>query len=546
MQMFNFTCENKGDRTYLTYNLDDMTSLDTMTLGMMTNNEIKGLLHLDFSQINGQGICRYNISSKMNLKQIFSAPISRAHLLGVFQGICDTLLSLDEFMISSDSILLDTEYIYVNIADFETGVVCLPLLTKVNPTDNMGLFFKDILFSVQLESYENSECVGRMINYINTTNLFSVSEFRDLIVSLTGNSPLGQVNRNMSAPSVSGMPSQMGAVPVSTVSSAPVIGNSPMANSIPTAAPVAPVAPSAPMVPPVAPSAPVVPQPVKKVTKVATPNANSSEIEALKAQLQTIPEEDDISMFYLLQHYNSENNEKYKRAKEIKEKNAEINKRIKELEMGMGGVPSGKSKKDKKSKAPKQAAAPSVNVGYVVPGQDKIQSNPMPGMSAIPPMAPQPSPVSPVAPVAPAMPSPIPMTSAPTPSVGVSGGNFGETTVLGGANTYGETTVLSGELAAPSVPYLFRVTNNEKVYINKNIFKIGKDSSSCDYAIPNGAVSRSHATIFKKDNFYFLLDAGSTNHTYVNDAMIPNNQEVRLNDGDKVKFANEEFKFMIG
>ena len=46
----------------------------------------------------------------------------------------------------------------------------------------------------------------------------------------------------------------------------------------------------------------------------------------------------------------------------------------------------------------------------------------------------------------------------------------------------------------------------------------------------------------------FLLCAvvGSTNHTYLNDGMIPSNQEVRLNDGDKVKFANEEYKFMIG
>lgn len=539
MQILNFTCENKGDRTYLTYMLDNISSLDTMTLGMMTNNEIKGLLHLDFSQINGQGICRFNISSKISMKQILSSPVNRNTLLGIFQGICDTLLSLDEFMISTDSIVLNTDYIYVSISDYDAGVVCLPILSKVNPVDNMGMFFKDILFSVQLESYENSDCVGRMINYINSNSVFSISEFRDLIVALKGNAPMGQVSRNISASVSSNVVNHQTSVSPVTPS-VPVVTPTSPSVSVPTSIPTHNSVPTTPSVSTV----PVVPiqQPVKTVTKVAS--SNNSEIEALRAQLRTIPEEDDISLFYLLQHYNSENNEKYKKAKEIKEKNAEINKKIKELEMGMPGVSSEKGKKEKKSKPAKANNKPSnMNVGYVIPGQDKIQSNPV-SVPSMPSM-PQTSVPKATTPVAPVVQTPIPMNVSTPPTMSV--GNFGETTVLGGANTYGETTVLSAsEVAAPSVPYLFRLSNNEKIYINKNIFKIGKDSSSCDYAIPNGAVSRSHATIYKKDNSFYLLDVGSTNHTYLNESMISPNQDVRLNDGDKVKFANEEYKFMIG
>ena len=123
--------------------------------------------------------------------------------------------------------------------------------------------------------------------------------------------------------------------------------------------------------------------------------------------------------------------------------------------------------------------------------------------------------------------------------------NFGETTVLG-AGGIGETTVLSAAPAVQVSPQLIRAKNNEKINLNKPVFRIGKEKSYVDYFIgDNSAISRSHANIISRDGEYFVVDTNSTNHTYVDGQMIQSNVETKITHGMKIKFANEEFEFKL-
>jgi len=126
--------------------------------------------------------------------------------------------------------------------------------------------------------------------------------------------------------------------------------------------------------------------------------------------------------------------------------------------------------------------------------------------------------------------------------------NFGETTVLNAA-TYGETTVLNAGVIQQEVklqPYLIRAKNNERIALNKPVFRIGKEKSYVDYFISdNTAISRSHANVISRDDEYFVVDTNSTNHTYVNGMMIQSNVETKIVDGAKIRLANEEFEFKL-
>ena len=123
--------------------------------------------------------------------------------------------------------------------------------------------------------------------------------------------------------------------------------------------------------------------------------------------------------------------------------------------------------------------------------------------------------------------------------------NFGETTVLGGGRM-GETTVLNGGMQQTINPHLIRTKNNEKILLNKPVFRIGKEKSYVDYFIgDNTAVSRSHANIITRENTYFIVDTNSTNHTFVNGKMIQSNIETEIHDGDKIRLGNEDFEFRL-
>ena len=125
--------------------------------------------------------------------------------------------------------------------------------------------------------------------------------------------------------------------------------------------------------------------------------------------------------------------------------------------------------------------------------------------------------------------------------------DFGETTVLGGG-AIGETTVLTAAQnpAKAITPYLIRTKNNEKISLNKPVFRVGKERSYVDYFIgDNTAISRSHANIITRDGEYFVVDTNSTNHTFVNGVMIQSNVETPIAHGDKIRMANEDFEFRL-
>ncbi len=69
---------------------------------------------------------------------------------------------------------------------------------------------------------------------------------------------------------------------------------------------------------------------------------------------------------------------------------------------------------------------------------------------------------------------------------------------------------------------------------------IGRDRKT-DYRVQTTQVSRMHAKIYNTSEGVFLEDLNSTNGTFVNAKRIPALTEYKLNKGDIVGFANEEF-----
>lgn len=93
---------------------------------------------------------------------------------------------------------------------------------------------------------------------------------------------------------------------------------------------------------------------------------------------------------------------------------------------------------------------------------------------------------------------------------------------------------------------LLRKSNGQAVKINKPEYLIGKNPNQADLFISdNKAVSRKHAGIVWKNNEYYVCDLGSVNGTYVKDKKIPEGILVKLNDGDSLRLADEEFIIQI-
>lgn len=578
MQKFSF--ENQGSNTYLTYQLSEEETLDTLSLGMLTNNRIPGLASTFFTQRDDQRFIKYNVSSKVPAEDVFSRAVSKRRLIGVFKGVCKAVDSAEDYMIDEQMLQIDMRYIFVDVSTYDTVLICIPTLSaqEANTTDVYS-FFRQIMFSTEFDVHEDNAYIAKILNFLNNKEQFSIAKFLNLLEGLESDNEQKQVKSN----TVSSNEFASGANFANQ--NFPAQDQTQYGEAMPTAHPQQMNTPvqgvGAQGMQPnfnqaAAPhhQAKPLPQGQANQASFAVPGggvmSSSGEVKAHnknKKQEKSLADEiidpeDEITFMYLMQHYNKENAAKYKHQQAIKKAKKQ---REKEL--------SGKGTKNKK-KGTKQKSAPA---DYTVPGAPNLtgmQANPKanmyPNMPNNPMQAqaqvgmnnnqvnptPYPNPHSQnqavmygsyqtpanmQAPVNPEPNSEMPNQIQENYDE-VSG--FGETTVL---NAAGETTVLGADNVdggQARQPFLIRVKTKERIKVDKDVFRIGKERSFVDYFIAdNPSISRSHANIVSREGKHFLVDTNSTNHCYIDSRRIQSNEEVEIKDGNLIRLSDEEFEF---
>lgn len=559
-----FTYENQGNNTYLVYKIGASDNVDTMSLGMITNNKIDGIVPTLFTQSDTDRFIKYNISAKVSAKEFLSGVVNKKRLLGVFISVLKAIKSTEEYMIDARSLLIDLEHIYVDVSKCDAMLVCLPLVRQ-NESVNIPMFFKQIMFSTQFDQNENCDYVAQIINYLNSTPVFSVDAFEKLLMDIDADNlniaaskaVVGQQKPvQPQSQSQSQQPKPMQPA-MNQLKNAQVQTNMPSQGKMQSQRETQ--------------SANNVVQPNQ--VNFAVPNMNPQNQNRINNNVQMgtnisgtyveTTSEKQMSMFGLLTHYSKENKQIYERQKAQR-------KAQKEAEKNGVAMPGQNVKASNASFAipgqppqqrPQPAQAQPQNVmpqqpqqQFAQPQRQFTQSNQPQSQFA----QPQPMPQAQQKPVQQVQPQPVQNQNTNTGMTGnpsvppqilenmTKAGNFGETTVLGVGSEAGETTVLGASQAQIIKPYLLRIKNNERIELNKPVFRIGKERSYVDYFVSdNTAVSRSHANIINKDNEFYIVDTNSTNHTYVNGSMIQSNVETKIEHGTKIRLANEDFEFFI-
>ena len=527
--------ENQGTTTYLVYKIKENDQIDTMTLGMLTNNRIPGLVPTTFTQMDKDKYIKFNVSAKVSASQFLSGTVKRKQLLGMFRGITEAMAAAEDYMLDRNDILLNADYIFADVSTCESLLICLPVKSSNggSPLAEMAEkkeepveFFRNIMFTTRFDQTEDCGYVAGIMNYLNTTSVPDMREMKQMLEGLdrqTIGTPLTPVQ------------GQMMAQPGGQSYSQPMQDMAAVGNVVPMPAG----------------------KPVQNPTGTVSPKkAKSTAKKAEKSNQEKQPENPadnapEMTFMYLMQHYSKENKAIYDAQKEAKKqknnKKSQANANVGFVVPGMDGT----------AVPPVQPTAPQSKpqVQAVPPQQSKVQKSvaspvqpvvqPQPAVMQVPPMQTQPQPTAMQVPPMQTQPQqPVIQASPMQPQQPV----MSETTVLV-SPMIGETTVLvNGQLPGQNqmIPFLIRRKGNEKISLNKPVFRIGKERSYADYFIgDNTAISRSHANIVSRDGEYYLVDTNSTNHTFLNGQMIQSNVETKLAHGDTIRLANEDFEFKL-
>jgi len=559
----NFTYETQGAITYLVCELAPTDQVDSLTLGMLTNNHIAGLAPVLYTEMNGQRYLKYNISAKVSADQFFTGTMNKQRALTAFQNILSAICSADDYMIDQNCFSVASEHIFLNVSSCEAALLCIPVTSDKDINPEVAAFFKKIMFSTQFDNSEDATYITQLITYINSGASFTVYGLKDLVTKLQSG-----VSTGVQMPPVQQAPAMQQPVNIPPVQQAPAAAapassfdstitmdempammaqkqaqqaQAPAQNPqvhIPATPPVRPAQPQVqPQTMPPAGARPInngapaqnnkVPQgtvkpqtppvmqkpPVQNGPGFAIPGQipggaakpQTPPAPAQKPQKKEEPAgEKKMTLFGLLSHYNKENAELYKKQKEDEKAKKAANA----------------AKPAQKPAQPPVTAVPGGIPGQQVPAQRPPMGTPAQQQFTQPQVQSQ-------------------VQAVPVQN------SFNETTVLSPAMMGGETTVLNVNPMMPD-PCLTRVKTGERISINKPVFRIGKEKSYVDYFIAdNTAISRSHANIHTENGEYFIEDTNSTNHTYLNGKLINSNVKTKLTNGDKVRLANEDFTFSV-
>ncbi len=561
-----FTRETQGGNTYLVYQIQAADQLDTLSLGMIVNNKINGIAPTIYNQLDDQKFLKYNISSKVSLRQFFTGTVNRSRLLSVFSSLLDGILMAEDYMIDISTLLLQRDYIFVDVSTMEAELICVPILDRQEKTADVRSFFKDIMFCTQFDVKENGDYFAKIVGYLNSNGQFSLVDFRQLVVGLM--EEIITPSQPMETKFLNKLPVEVLHAKEGKVSKPipPIRENMPGASK----------AGSAPKPPaqwknmekmgdiPKPPALESNQGMVKKKDGFGSkPDQENMWMQPAQGEAGNMPDPVSHNMGNIPFQENMKMNQKQENTAE---------EAVGFAVPGTGDafpVPGGKSKKKEKhgkEKSAKEAHKSHFSffgkkksgsevemqeAGYPIPAiggmqdmqQNMWQQNKNPKILQNPPMM--------------QMPDEGQVKKGQNLNQGGMGnamgnpypwgdfGQIGETTVL--KSQAGETTVLSqGNPGAGMLPYLTRVRSREQIVIDKPLFRIGKERNYVDYFISdNPAISRSHANIMRREDGYYIEDTNSTNHTYVNEQMIMSGTAVKLEPNTRIRLGNEEFVFHV-
>lgn len=526
----NFSYENQGTNTYLKFVFPENVTPDRLALGMISNNNIDGFLASIYGCADGVSFIKYNISAKVSVKQFFTGTVNKKKVIGVLKGILTAFISAEDYMINTNYIILNLDYIFVNVSTCQTEVICVPFSNIINENNNLKDFFRNIVFTLNYDQTENCDYIAKLINFLNSSASFSIKGFKEVLDNIDGEKSAVTNTETIKTPAVVVQKESVQSAPVMPRATASYQGvANPSANmggnlqtSVQNPKPSNITPPAQGVNVPQKQPAMATPQSSFAVPGKVPPKSTNE-----ASQLTAESSEKQMSMFYLLQHYNKENAAIYKAQKEARK-----NGKQQKAQQPQSQPPIQYTQVQQPNPS-YQVPAQAPNIGCGVPAKVPVTQTANNSASSNVPMQ-------------------KPMNNFATiqQSSNIPQPNFGDTTVLSGDNVIGDTTVLGNDMQTTyqhiKSAYLVREKNSERIKITKDVFYIGKEKSFVDYFIgDNPAISRSHANIICRNGEYFIVDTNSTNHTFLDGQMLTSNVEARLESGCEITLANEKFKFEI-
>ena len=546
--MIQFTVVQKGSAQYLVYDLQGTNrAIDDISVMMINSNQKKNgsIAKISFDELNGEKQrILFEITGMVTLTEYLRRKETQESFRQLILSIVSAIDGLSEYMIDTDQVLLNTDYVFINYVTRQVTFICLPFTDKSDlPTTDLYGFFRQVFTisvpTVELHAGEVSYS-NMVMNAMGNPAGFSLDNIRKVLEP--DQMPHQQAPQSVQVMTQSAFEQGSAASAAGDVAFEPGVA---------------------------------FPQPSAPKESKGGKKEKGKKKEKADAAVQPVPMPDDAD---------KEDKGLFgKLKKKFKKKDAED-----EVSGGLSDLASGKPKQ------PVQAPVQQPPVPQQVPVQQPVQPPVQPQAPAVSPipqnanvapnhtiLIPSGSPVQPLSPQGIAAMSarmdqaqqnlfsaPAPNAIPQTPDMNnVLGGGMSGLPSVGLPPVQApapvqlppEVLAVPADEADPKTvvmfpdddktvlmhkSYLIRKRDGSKFTLEQPLIRVGRNRPDVEINLRgNNHVGHMHASLLMVGGSYAVVDHESVNHTYLNHQQLEPQKQYPLKNGDVLAFADEEFEF---
>lgn len=496
---------SQGSTTYLVLKLDAADRLDSLAMGMMTNNEIFGLLSVSPRRIDQEEYLYYSISSLTPLAAGYGALSSDKRLLVFLRSLCRLAAECQDYLLDPSGLLLDPQYVYIQLS---TGEIRVPYLPLEGETGGLTpyQFVRDLAAKLGASFPADSRVMPVLYRLVLAEGQFSLPALDEQLAQLQ---TAGAVQTDRRSGAEHAASAHEPPAPPAPLAEEPHPRRQQPAPppAVPSPAPGADMGPAGPEEPAPGPA----PQPAGGKDTLIRKLFGSGAGKPAPAP-----------------------------------KPGKVRQEGKKPAAGFGFAVPGAAPAPKGSEdsAPAPEAPPAAPRKGPVWSKPAKQKTPVQPKTPVPPQPPAP-PKAPMQPQAPVQPRPA---SAPPQGQG------GYTFILDGTDSgapLATSSMLGGDVpreGAPAPLWLVRRANGQRVQVTHSNFHIGRGQDLVDFSIVTTTqyVGIDHGYILIQDGAYFYVDNNSRNHSWLNGRQLEGSRPYPLHTGDTLRLADEYFDVVSG
>lgn len=593
MRTFNFRARNIGEEKYLSYTMGEDCELDEDVLDYCQDNAPEELIEIIYEEDDDYDYLTYPVTGKVSLETYIQQEHDCESVLLILRNVAQEMISLKEQAIPLSYVLLNRGFIYVDAEKKTVQFLCLPIESKGALSVEFKSFIRQLLANMKYDVEEDLDYVGKLLTYINGDNfnlrgLIGLAEalmeeegisFEEAgaidadgveVVSAEEEAPaenIGDIMNSLQTEDDTPLPE----IGDDEEEEAEEENDTPSDEELDSILPAGmqaqeeAVEASEPEVveaqePATEPEAEQVPQVEEPAAKAEAPVEEQPKVSPETASIlsQVKPEE-------------KEENSGEKLQLKTSKKESDINlikDRIKEL---VGEVPSAKPsmapKKniqtledldnflDSKPPVVKRNTVKVNRAAIIQQTEAELEAAEAEAAEAAEAEATETKEVEETATTGQTENIKVPVIEDIYDDMNIEKTDEDKKPKSASILNKSVTELVKDAVGAVSaatantpkaLPYLIRVSTEERIMLNKAVFKIGKATRGVDYTVGgNGAISRQHAFIIQKDGVCYIKDNKSTNHTYVNGKRVEDGVEEILTHDSIVRLGDEEFTFKI-